>query len=78
MKSMYENHIATIINALDLEDEREEVFVESIIHDALDPYEFYGEDKYSSPAEALRDGLRRVVIVFEDHDLLLLHGIRPP
>lgn len=51
-KSMYEQNIKIMVNALELADEREKMFAESIIHDALDPYEFYGEDKYSSPEAA--------------------------
>ena len=60
MKSMYENNITIMINALTLADEREEAFVESIIKDALDSYEFYGEDKYSSPEEARRESKSRL------------------
>ena len=60
MKSMYENNIKIMINALDLADEREEIFVESVIRDALDSYEFFGEDKYSSPEEALRESHSRL------------------
>ena len=59
-KSMYENNIAIMINALTLADEREEAFVESVIKDALDSYEFYGEDKYSSPEEALAESRARL------------------
>lgn len=54
-KSMYEQNIKIMINALALDDEREKTIAESIIHDALDSYEFYGEDKYSSPKEARRE-----------------------
>lgn len=53
-KSMYEANVEIMVNALALDDEREEAFMESVIHDALDAYEFYGEDKYSSPEEARR------------------------
>lgn len=59
-KSMYENNIKIMINALALEDEREEAMAESIIRDALDAYEFYGEDKYSSPEEARRESRSRL------------------
>lgn len=59
-KSMYEANVETMVNALALENEREEMFVESIIHDALDTYEFYGEDKYSSLEEALRESTARL------------------
>lgn len=59
-KSMYENNIAIMINSLNLADEEEEVFVESVIKDALDAYEFYGEDKYSSPEEARRESYSRL------------------
>lgn len=59
-KSMYEANVEIIVNALVLECEREEAFVESIVHDALDPYEFYGEDKYSSLEEALRESTARL------------------
>ena len=59
-KSMYEANVEIMINALALENEREEAFMESVIHDALDPYEFYGEDRYSSPEEALRESRARL------------------
>lgn len=51
-KSMFDNTIATIINALNFEDEVEEARVEELLRASKDSYEFLGEDKYSSPEEA--------------------------
>lgn len=59
-KSMFENSIATIINALALTDEREEAFVEGILRTSRDSYEFLGEDEYSSPEEARRESYSRL------------------
>lgn len=59
-QSIFENAIATIVNALSLADEREEAAAESLIRDALDSYEFYGEEKYSSPEEARRESKSRL------------------
>ena len=54
-KSMFDNTIAVIINALGIEDEAEEARVEELLRASRDSYEFLGEDKYSSPEEARRE-----------------------
>lgn len=59
-KSMFENNIQIMINALNLADKREEAIAESVIKDALDEYEFYGEDRYTSPEEALAESRARL------------------
>ena len=59
-KSMFDNTIAVIINALGIEDEAEEARVEELLRASKDSYEFYGEDKYSSPEEARRESRARL------------------
>lgn len=54
-KSIFENAINVIINALTLADEREKELVEDILRTSRDSYEFLGEDKYSSLEEAQRE-----------------------
>lgn len=58
-KSMFENAITLIVNALELEDEAEEARVEELLRASRDSYEFLGEDKYSSPEEARRESRSR-------------------
>lgn len=60
MNSMFENAIATIVNALSIEDEAEEARVEELLRSVRDSYEFHGEDKYSSPDEARRETYSRL------------------
>lgn len=59
-KSMFENAIDIIINALSIEDEREEARVEELLRTSRDSYEFHGEDRYSSPEEARRESRARL------------------
>lgn len=60
MKTMFDNAINIIVNALALEDEREEARVEELLRASRDSYEFLGEDKYSSPEEAKRESYSRL------------------
>lgn len=59
-KSIFENAINVIVNALTLADEREKELVEDILRTSRDSYEFLGEDKYSSPEEARRESKSRL------------------
>lgn len=55
MKSMFEKTIDTIVNALTLADEEETELVEDTLRNSIDNYLLVGEDKYSSPEEAIRE-----------------------
>lgn len=59
-KTMFENAITLIVNALGLEDECEEARVEELLRSSKDSYEFIGEDKYSSPDEARAESYSRL------------------